>query len=248
MESDDLQPNQTLNLRTKPNSNNSQTSAQNPNEPPDFRFTPVSSSQDPAVNQLQPEQTESSPTINQYEGEVVPKALVVYFSHAGENEKVGVIQEGNTKIIARNIAIYLKTHGFGVDMFELIPNHPYSASYQETFARAKTEQADHSTLDYVGEINNFYQYPYLFIGYPIWHEDMPMLVYDFLETYNSVCKNKVIIPFCTHERSGDAGTFTKFAQLTNASEVTEGLAVTGQSARTAESHPKIREWLEKLGF
>ena len=247
MKSSDLPINQTLNLRDK----GSVGGSLDPSDD-DIRFTPPADtlapkptvSQDNAAPQPNPNPNSDQIQANSPK----PKALMVFFSHPGENENVGTVQEGNTKIVSRNISIFLKTRGFDVDTFELVPSIPYSVHYQATSERAKLEQTDPSTVGYISEINNFYQYAYIFLGYPIWHEDMPMIVYDFLEVHGQNLKDQGIVPFCTHERSGDAGTFAKLKQITNASEVLDGLALTGQSARTPDSHPKILEWLKNLGF
>ena len=44
------------------------------------------------------------------------KKLVVFFSHTGENYKVGYIKKGNTHIIADMIA-----DATGADRFEIVP-------------------------------------------------------------------------------------------------------------------------------
>ena len=46
--------------------------------------------------------------------------LVVYFSHAGENYNVGVIEEGNTARMGKIIAEQMNA-----DVFELVPVVPY---------------------------------------------------------------------------------------------------------------------------
>ncbi len=255
MKSNDLPINQTLNLHDK-NSSVADTSL-NPSDD-DIRFTPPAN---PAPLKPEPAQTATAPTAstqsttefqatqNQIQSNLPkPKILMVFFSHPGENENVGTVQEGNTKIVSRNISIFLKTRGFDVDTFELVSSIPYSANYQATSQRAKLEQTNPSTVGYLGEVNNFYQYAFVFLGYPIWHDDMPMIVYDFLEIHGQNFTDQGLIPFCTHERSGDAGTFAKLKQITNANEVLDGLALTGQSARTPDSHPQILEWLKNLGF
>ena len=52
--------------------------------------------------------------------------LVVYFSHAGENYNVGVIEEGNTAKMGKIIAEQMSA-----DIFELVPVIPYSNVYDE---------------------------------------------------------------------------------------------------------------------
>ena len=54
------------------------------------------------------------------------KMLVAYFSLAGEQYGVGVVEEGNTAIIAQMIA-----EQTGADLFEIKAKTPYPTTYQE---------------------------------------------------------------------------------------------------------------------
>ena len=61
--------------------------------------------------------------------------LVIYFSRTGEQYQVGVIDKGNTAIVAEMIAE--KT---GADLFEIIPETDYPYTYNELLDVAKKEQ------------------------------------------------------------------------------------------------------------
>ena len=52
--------------------------------------------------------------------------LVAYFSRVGENYSVGVINKGNTAIVAEVIA-----EQTGGDLFEIVPVTPYPSDYEE---------------------------------------------------------------------------------------------------------------------
>ena len=54
------------------------------------------------------------------------RALVAYFSRAGENYSVGVVSKGNTAIVAELIA-----EQTGADLFEIVPAVPYPFDYEE---------------------------------------------------------------------------------------------------------------------
>ena len=58
------------------------------------------------------------------EEETPAHVLVVYFSHAGENYGVGVIEEGNTAKMGKIIAEQMEA-----DIFELVPVVPYPEDY-----------------------------------------------------------------------------------------------------------------------
>ena len=65
------------------------------------------------------------------------KILVAYFSRTGENYNVGVIEKGNTHIIADMIA-----EETGADLFEIATVNPYPDTYDECTDVAKQEQND----------------------------------------------------------------------------------------------------------
>lgn len=107
------------------------------------------------------------------------KILVAYFSRTGENYNVGVIEKGNTHIIAEIIA-----EETGANIFEIQPVNPYPDTYDECTDVAREEQNENARPEIVGSVDNMEQYDTVFIGYPIWWGDLPMVVYTFLESYD----------------------------------------------------------------
>lgn len=167
------------------------------------------------------------------------KPLVVYFSHPGENYNVGVIEEGNTKLLAKTIIKELKA-----DEFEIIPKNPYPNSYQETIDLATKELENNARPEYNGEID-ISNYDTIFIGYPIWWRDLPMILYTFIENHN--WDNKTIIPFNTHEGSGNSGTYNSLkTKLPEAIFKGDGFNIRGSLARTNEGIEKLKTWLNNL--
>ena len=124
-------------------------------------------------------------------------ALVTYFSHAGENYNVGVIEEGNTAKLAKVIA-----EQTGADLFEIVPVVDYPQSYDECLEVATAEQREGARPEYVGDVENWDQYDTIFIGYPIWWGEIPNIVYTFMENHDFA--GKTVIPFNTHEGSGQS--------------------------------------------
>lgn len=171
------------------------------------------------------------------------KALVVFFSHTGENYNVGVITEGNTAIIAKIIAA--KTGAAG---FEIRPVRPYPKKYKECADVAKREQAENARPEYEGGVDNLAGYDRVFIGAPVWWGDWPMIVYSFLEKND--LSGKTLVPFCTHEGSGLSGFGAKLAAAVPGAKVLEGLAVTGSTAQhdRKAAEQAVDGWLRKLGL
>ena len=126
-------------------------------------------------------------------------ALVVYFSHAGENYNVGVIEEGNTAKLAKVIAEQIDA-----DLFEIVPVVEYPTVYDECLEVATQEQREGARPEYVGDVENWDDYDTVFLGYPIWWGEIPNIVYTFMESHDFA--GKTVIPFNTHEGSGQSHT------------------------------------------
>ena len=174
-------------------------------------------------------------------GSASAKSLVVYFSRTGENYSVGNISEGNTAIIAKMIAE--KT---GSDTFEIVPSKDYPKTYKECTEVAKDEQKKNARPAYKGDMDTS-DYDTVYIGYPIWWGDMPMVVYTFLEKHD--LNGKTVVPFCTHEGSGVSGTDGKIRRLYKNVAVKSALAVRGATAQNKrnEAQKAVDEWLGKIG-
>ena len=170
-------------------------------------------------------------------------ALVVYFSHAGENYNVGVIEEGNTAKLAKVIAAQT-----GAELFEIVPVVDYPQSYDECLEVATAEQRDGARPEYVGEVENWDQYDTVFIGYPIWWGEIPNIVYTFMEGHDFA--GKTVIPFNTHEGSGQAHSQRDIEKTLPDATVLQGLAVRGATAQNdADATAKaVSDWLNGLGL
>ena len=88
--------------------------------------------------------------------------LVLYFSRTGEQYTVGVIEHGNTAIVAEMIAE--KTDA---DLFEILPaDDHYPMTYQELTDVAKREQKDKARPAYKGELPDLSKYSTKEAGFP----------------------------------------------------------------------------------
>ncbi|MDE5744985.1 MAG: flavodoxin [Paramuribaculum sp.] len=172
------------------------------------------------------------------------KKLVVFFSHAGENYNVGVIEKGNTRIIADMIA-----DAVGADRFEIVPAKPYPVNYNECIEVAKDEKQSGARPAINGDVK-IEDYDVIFLGYPNWWGEMPMCVYTFIEQHDWT--GKTVIPFITHEGSGMGGTDRKIANACKGADVAvcKGLAVQGKIAQEQQevAGENVDKWLSKLGF
>ena len=168
--------------------------------------------------------------------------LIVYFSRTGENYNVGNVEVGNTAMLASYIKEYLKC-----DSFEIVPIDKYPENYDECTELASKEKEDNARPKIDGKIDNFDSYKTVFIGYPIWWGDLPMIMYTFLEEYD--LDGKTVIPFNTHEGSGNAGTYDTIKEkLPSANVNTQGLALDGKTARSEDGKQQTIDWLKQLGY
>ena len=167
------------------------------------------------------------------------KALVVYFSRTGEQYGVGVIEKGNTAIVAEMIA-----EQTGADTFEILPKEDnYPMTYDALTEVAKEEQNNNARPAIKDTVENFDSYDVIYLGYPIWWGDLPMICYTFLESYDFT--GKTVVPFCTHAGSGNAGTQSKIQSVIPNADVKEVLAITGADAQNDSDsvRTQVIDWL-----
>lgn len=171
------------------------------------------------------------------------KAIVVYFSHTGENYSVGVITEGNTAKVAKVIAA--KT---GADIYEIKEAKPYPHSYDDCIDVAKKELRDKARPEIAGTLPDLAGYQVVYLGYPNWWGDCPMIVYSFLE--KSSIEGKTILPFCTHEGSGLGSTAKNLQKAFPGAKVAQnGLSLRGATAQkdATATEQAVDKWLKQTG-
>ena len=170
--------------------------------------------------------------------------LVLYFSRTGEQYNVGVIDKGNTAIVAEMIA-----DETGADLFEVLPvDDHYPMTYDALTDVAKQEQNDKARPQYQGELPDLSDYDTIFVGAPVWWGDWPMIMYTVFENHDF--SGKSLIPFSTHEGSGLSGFDKKLQSACPDAEVLKGLAVRGNDAQNNQDKAResVQGWLKELGF
>lgn len=196
---------------------------------------------DPA-DDVTPDRSQADDTAQGEQTEGGSNMLVAYFSLAGEQYGVGVVEEGNTSIIAHMIA-----EQTGADLFEIKPETPYPTIYQEILDVSRQEMADNVRPAITDTVENMDAYDTIFIGYPNWWGDMPMIVYNFLESYD--LSGKTIVPFCTHGGSGLSNTEATIADITGGT-MKDGFAIPGTTAQNDRdaARSQVTQWLKDDGF
>lgn len=156
------------------------------------------------------------------------KSLVVYFSWSGNTENVAKSVKSQT----------------GSDIFEIIPATPYSDDYDTVVDLAQEEQRNNTRPEILGSIENIEQYDVIYVGFPNWWGDMPMILYTFFDTYD--LSGKTVALFCTSGGSGLSGTVNEVKSLEPNATVTEGLHIGSGSSSNPDN--AVSEWLNDIGL
>ncbi|NCC07193.1 MAG: flavodoxin [Clostridia bacterium] len=164
------------------------------------------------------------------------KALIAYFSHAGENfvnRKIIPLEIGNTEVAAGIISEIT-----GADMFKIDTETPYPYDYKQCVEVSKTELKANARPKLARDID-VSPYDVIFVGYPCWCGTMPMPVLTFLE--KAGVDGKIIMPFCTNEGSRMGRSEAEIKKLCPSSDIKEGLSIHG--AEAADAKQDIEKWI-----
>ena len=179
-------------------------------------------------------------------------ALVVYFSMPETTEPDNMTQDeeqstvvidgqvlGNTQYMA-----YVIQETLGADIFRIEPETPYPTDHDTLVDLAKEEQNNDARPAMAGAIENLGDYGTVFIGYPNWWGDMPMILYSFFDAYDF--SGKTIIPFNTHGGSGFSDTLSTIRSLEPEAQVLDGLSISRNHIQDAEQ--EIIDWVNGLNL
>ncbi len=198
-------------------------------------------------------QSTNSQSVNSNKTNEKSKTLIVYFSMP-ETDKPGNMTEdeenstvvingkvlGNTQYMAETIQ---KTTGG--DIFRIIPKVPYTTDHKKLVEKATEERKGQARPEISGTLPDVSGYDTIFIGYPIWWSDMPMIMYTFLDSVD--LSGKTVIPFGTHGGSGFAGTVESIRELEpNARISPNGKTISRNSIGNAEK--EIIDWVDEMGY
>lgn len=172
-------------------------------------------------NETADPETETTP------GESTAKSLVVYFSWSG-----------NTRTVAESIQAQT-----GSDIFEIVPAVPYSDDYNTVVDYAKTEQQNNARPEISGTIDNLDDYDTIYVGFPNWWGDMPMILYTFFDSYD--LSGKTVALFCTSGGSGLSNTVSEVKELEPDANVVNGLHIGSGAASAPDA--AVAQWLSEIG-
>ena len=165
------------------------------------------------------------------------KSIVIFFSHAGDNYSVGIIDTGNTKIVADYISEIT-----GADQFEIVTHKYDGMAYMPLIELAKEEAKKGELPPYEGTAPDLSQYDTVFIGGPVWWGTYPQVMFTLFKDIN--LDGKTVIPFTTHEGSGLASCASDVKKAFPKAKITGEFSIYGHEVRTGKA--KVEKWLKSL--
>lgn len=152
------------------------------------------------------------------------RILIAYFSWSGHT---------------REVAHYIQSQ-VGGDLYEIVPQTPYVGSHRDVSNLAKQELDREYRPPIANPLPDLSQYDVVFIGYPIWWYQEPVVVDTFIETAG--ISGKYVIPFCTSGGSTIDKSEARIARLIPENQFIKGLTLSG-----SYNHDMIRAWLLQNG-
>ena len=167
------------------------------------------------------------------------KAIVIFFSHAGDNYSVGNIEVGNTKRVADYISEFT-----GADQYEIVTHKYDGMAYMPLIELAKKEANNGELPPYEGKAPDLGQYDTVFIGGPVWWGTYPQVMFTLFKDIN--LDGKTVIPFTTHEGSGLASCERDVKSAFPKASVQRGWSIYGHECKGGRA--KVEKWLKGLGY
>ena len=151
-------------------------------------------------------------------------SLVLYFSVTNNTSRVAKIigEETNS------------------DLAEIVPKEKYTEkdiNYKDNNSRASKEQKDSKSRPEIEYDLDLDKYETIYLGYPIWFETTPKIIYTILDKYDLT--NKKIILFCT---SGSTDIEKSAKEIKDYNDKLDIISSKRFSSDTTRE--EINEWLE----
>ena len=150
------------------------------------------------------------------------KVLVAYYSLTGTTQRAA------ESIHAR----------VGGDIFAIEAANPYPKDHDPCLERDMKEIEENARPEVANHVSNMEEYDVIFVGYPIWYYQAPMLINTFCEEYDF--HGKTVVPFCTSGGYPIDDSIEKLRPSLIGANIVSGLRV--------DDNAELADWLRKLGF
>jgi len=208
------------------------------------------SSTDNNVDTSEPTTEDSEALIEEpAEADENTNVLVAYFSMPETTDPNNMTEDEDNSVVVIDgkvlgnteyVATLIQEHTGG-QMYRLEPETPYPTDHDTLVDLVSEEQSNNARPNLLSEVENIEQYDIIYLGYPNWWGDMPMILYSFLEQYN--LSDKTIIPFNTHGGSGFSDSINTIATLQPEAEIDQdGYTVSRNNVQDCED--EVIAWLQ----
>lgn len=128
------------------------------------------------------------------------KAIILYYSRSGNTERIAMQAQKDLHC----------------DMIKIIPEEAYG-NYISSCLRVTKEKKASVAPAFATPIPDLRGYDIVLLGYPVWAQDVPRFVADFICQCD--LKNKTVIPFATYGMSGINWTMKHLKSLCMGAEI-----------------------------
>ena len=151
------------------------------------------------------------------------KSLVVYFSMSGQTQKAA---QEIQRLTNSNI-------------FRIQAANPYPSDYDGYARRGDNERRNNIHPAIQGTIPNWNRYSTVYVGFPTWWQQPPMIIHTLFDQYNF--RGKIIVPFTTSMSTPMSASMPYMRQLAQPYNATvlNGFRYTGNNTA-------LRSWLQNL--
>jgi len=145
--------------------------------------------------------------------------------------------DGNLQVMAKEIV-----RQTGADVHQILVSDPYNPDYRTMLNRAVDESRNKKKPALKSRLNNLSDYDVVYLGIPVWNNELPLAVVNFLEQYDF--SGKTIVPFGIHLGSRWGNMLRQIEQLEPKAK-----PVSGYTVNAGTANEKVRSdfaaWLEK---
>lgn len=128
------------------------------------------------------------------------KTIIIYYSRSGNTEKIALQAQKDLKC----------------DIVKIAPEEAYG-NYVASCLRVTKEKKAIVAPAFVTPIPDLNGYDMVLLGYPIWAQDIPRFVAEFVSQCD--LKNKIVVPFATYGMSGISWTMKHLKEICTDAEI-----------------------------
>lgn len=178
--------------------------------------------------------------------------LIVYFSRVGNTLfKDNIDASTSASIAANNNRVGTTEYAANIIKNELnadIRLIETADKYTDNFDDLVDKNHEEMRNNYFPKIKplniDINKYDTVFIGYPVWANDVPMAVRSFIRDHN--LSSKTIVPFCTHDGYGVGRSYNTIRNMIKNANILDGFDLDSSNIQYEDN--RIKSWIRKLNL